>query len=273
MLSPLEAAAVVAAGAGAGAVNTVIGSGSLITFPTLVAVGYPAVTANVSNNIGLVPGSVAGALGYREELAGQGRRARTLAVASATGGLTGAILLLALPSDVFDAIVPVLVLLACALMALQPRLARRVAERRVEGAPDVGAAPLAIGFAAGIYGGYFGAAQGVILLAMLAVFVPDDLQRSNALKNVLAGTVNAVAAVVFVVFADVAWEAVALVAVGAAIGGVVGARVRGRLTLNRAPARRRRSGRRPRSRTAAPPAATAGPRARPGTPRRSSRRR
>jgi uncharacterized protein len=225
VLSPLEALAVVAAGAGAGGVNAVIGSGSLITFPTLVAVGYPAVTANVSNNIGLVPGSVAGALGYREELQGQGRRARTLAMASASGGLTGAILLLALPSDVFDAIVPVLVLVACVLMALQPRLAKRVADRRADDAPDVGVAPMAIAFAAGVYGGYFGAAQGVILLAMLSVFVPDDLQRSNALKNVLAGTVNAVAAVIFVVFADVAWEAVALVAVGAVFGGVVGSRV------------------------------------------------
>jgi hypothetical protein len=225
VLSPLEALAVVAAGAGAGGVNAVIGSGSLITFPTLVAVGYPAVTANVSNNIGLVPGSVAGALGYREELEGQGRRARTLAVASASGGLTGAVLLLSLPSDVFDAVIPVLVLLACVLMALQPRLAKRVADRRAEDAPDVGPAPLAIAFVAGIYGGYFGAAQGVILLAMLSVFVPDDLQRSNALKNVLAGTVNAVAAVIFIVFADVAWEAVALVAVGAVVGGVVGARV------------------------------------------------
>ncbi len=122
---------------------------------------------------------------------------------------------------------PILVLVACVLMALQPRLAARVAERRAarEDVRDVGAAPMAIAFAAGIYGGYFGAAQGVILLAMLSVFVPDDLQRSNALKNVLAGTVNAVAAVIFVIFADVAWEAVALVAVGAVIGGVVGSRV------------------------------------------------
>jgi uncharacterized protein len=225
VLSPLDALAVVAAGAGAGAVNAVIGSGSLITFPTLVAVGYPVVTANVANNIGLVPGSVAGVLGYRKELEGPGRRARTLAVASGSGGLTGAILLLTLSSDVFDAVIPVLVLLACVLMALQPRLAKRIADRRADDAPDVGVAPMAIAFAAGIYGGYFGAAQGVILLAMLAVFVPDDLQRSNGLKNVLAGTVNAVAAVIFIVFADVAWEAVALVAVGAVVGGVVGARV------------------------------------------------
>jgi len=220
-----EAVLVVLAGVGAGGVNALIGSGSLITFPTLLAVGYAPVTANVSNNIGVVPGSIFGSIGFRRELEGQGSRARTLAAASALGGLTGAILLLTLPSDVFDAVVPVLVLLACALMVAQPRLAVWVANRRPEGARDVGAAPLAIGYLAGIYGGYFGAAQGVILLAMLAVFVPDELKRSNALKNVLAGTVNAVAAVVFAIFADVAWEAVALVAVGAAVGGTLGAKV------------------------------------------------
>jgi uncharacterized membrane protein YfcA len=220
-----EAVLVVLAGIGAGGVNAVIGSGSLITFPTLLAVGYPPVVANVSNNIGVVPGSIFGSIGFRRELHGQGDRARVLATASGLGGLTGAVLLLTLPSDVFDAIVPVLVLLACALMVAQPRLAAWVAGRRAEGARDVGAAPIAIAFTAGIYGGYFGAAQGVILLAMLAVFVPDELKRSNALKNVLAGTVNTVAALVFVLFADVAWAAVGLVAVGAAVGGTLGAKV------------------------------------------------
>ncbi len=217
--------AVVAAGMAAGSVNAVIGSGSLITFPTLLAVGLPPVVANVSNNIGLVPGSASSIYGYRRELAGQGRRARTLAAASATGGLTGAALLLTLPSDVFDAVVPVLVLVACALMVAQPRLSAWVAGRRPEGAGDVGAVPLVIAFAAGIYGGYFGAAQGVILLAMLAVFVPDDLRRSNALKNVLAGTVNTVAAVVFIAFADVDWGAAALIALGSVVGGALGAKV------------------------------------------------
>jgi uncharacterized membrane protein YfcA len=173
----------------------------------------------------MVPGSVFGSYGFRRELAGQKHRVRILASASALGGLTGAILLLVLPSDVFDTIVPILVLLACGLMLAQPRLATWVAGRRSEGARDVGAAPLALGYLAGIYGGYFGAAQGVILLAILAVFVPDDLTRSNALKNVLAGTVNAVAAVVFILFADVAWEAVVFVAVGAAVGGTLGARI------------------------------------------------
>ena len=220
-----EAVLVALAGMGAGGVNAVIGSGTLITFPTIIAVGYSPVVANVSNNIGLVPGSVAGAYGFRRELAGQKRRARTMAMASGSGGLTGAVLLLTLPSDVFDAVIPVLVLMACGLMIAQPRLSAWVADRRPEGARDVGPAPLAIAFFAGIYGGYFGAAQGVILLATLAVFVPDELKRSNALKNVLAGTVNAVAALVFILFADVAWEVVALVALGSTIGGTLGAKV------------------------------------------------
>lgn len=213
-----------AAGMAAGGVNAVIGSGSLITFPTLLAFGYAPVTANVSNNVGLVPGSISGAIGYRRELRGQGTRARTLAMGSGLGGLVGAVLLLTLPSDVFDAIVPALVLTACALMVLQPRLSRWVAERRGVRRRDIGPAPLAVAFLAGIYGGYFGAAQGVILLATLGVLVPDDLVRTNALKNVLAGTVNGVAAVVFILFADVAWSAAALIAIGAVIGGALGAR-------------------------------------------------
>ena len=224
-MSPLEAVSVAAAGLAAGTVNTVVGSGSLITFPTLLAVGYPSVTANVSNNIGLVPGSASGVYGFRRELVGQGSRVRTLAVASGSGGLLGGILLLTLPSSVFDAVVPVLILLAVALMAVQPRLAAWVSSRRDDGARDVGVAPLAIVFASGIYGGYFGAAQGVILLAVLGVFVPDDLRRTNALKNVLAGTVNGIAAILFILFADVAWEAVALIAVGAVVGGAIGARI------------------------------------------------
>lgn len=221
----VQAVAIAAAGMAAGGVNAVMGSGSLITFPTLVAFGYPPVVANVSNNVGLVPGSVAGAYGFRRELAGQKRRARTLAVASALGGLTGATLLLTLPSSVFDAVIPVLVLGACVAMVLQPRLSRWVASRRPEDARDVGPAALAAVFATGIYGGYFGAAQGVILLALLAVLVPDELKRSNALKNVLAGTVNGVAAVVFVIFADVDWAVVALIAAGAIVGGTLGAKV------------------------------------------------
>lgn len=224
-MSPLEAVSVVAAGLAAGTVNTIVGSGSLITFPTLLAVGYPSVTANVSNNIGLVPGSASGVYGFRRELVGQQSRIRVLATASGLGGLLGGILLLTLPSSVFDAVVPILILVAVALMAVQPRLAAWIATRRTEGARDVGLAPMAIVFASGIYGGYFGAAQGVILLAVLGVFVPDEMRRTNALKNVLAGTVNGIAAILFILFADVAWEAVVLIAMGAVVGGVIGARI------------------------------------------------
>lgn len=224
-MSPWEAIAVAAAGLGAGAVNAVVGSGSLITFPTLLAVGFPSVTANVSNNIGLVPGSFSAVYGFRRELHGQGHRVRRLLLGSATGSLLGAFLLLVLPSSVFDAVVPILVIGAAILMAFQPRLSAWVALRRHPDAADVGPVAVVIAFLAGIYGGYFGAAQGIILLTMLSVLVRDDLRRLNAVKNVLAGTVNAVAALFFIVFADVAWEAVALVAVGALVGGIIGARV------------------------------------------------
>ena len=229
-MNGVEAIAVVAAGFGAGAVNALVGSGSLITFPTLLAVGLPPVTANVSNNIGLVPGSLSAVYGFRRELVGQRHRVRRLAAGSIAGAAVGAILLLTLPSSVFDAVVPVLVIGAALLMAFQPRLTRWVAARRAAratpvGGDGVGTAPVVLTFLAGIYGGYFGAAQGIILLTMLAVLVPDDLRRSNAVKNVLAGTVNAVAALVFVVFADVVWDAVGLVAIGAVFGGVLGARI------------------------------------------------
>jgi uncharacterized membrane protein YfcA len=222
-LSAIEVVAVLA-GMGAGAVNAIIGSGSLITFPTLVACGFPPVVANVSNNIGLVPGSLAGVIGYRRELVGQATRARTLALGSTTGAIVGATLLLRLPSDVFEFVVPVLVTLAVVLLALQPRLTTWSMSRRRAGARDVGVAPLVVTFLAGIYGGYFGAAQGIILVAALGVLVPDALPRTNALKNVLSGCVNAAAAVLFVFFADVSWLAVVLIALGSAVGGTLGAR-------------------------------------------------
>jgi hypothetical protein len=223
-VTPFEAVAVVAAGLAAGAINAVVGSGSLISFPTLLAVGYAPVTANVSNNIGLVPGSISGVFGYRRELAGQASRVRTLAVGSIVGSLIGAALLLALPAEVFDQVVPFFVLGAAILMALQPRVSRWVSARRADDAPDVHFVAVLATFVAGIYGGYFGAAQGIILLAVLGIMVPDDIHRSNAVKNVLAGTVNTVAAVFFIIFAHVAWEAVALVAIGAVAGGALGAR-------------------------------------------------
>jgi hypothetical protein len=214
----------------AGAINAVVGSGTLVTFPVLLAVGYPPVVANVSNTVGLVPGSVAGAYGYRRELRSQGARLLRLGCASAAGGLTGGLLLLVLPKGAFRAIVPILIVLACTLVIVQPRLARKLAGRRGT-APrrEVGPLLLTAVFATGIYGGYFGAAQGVMLIAILGLGLADDLQRVNAAKNVLGGLVNGVAAVLFIVVAEVAWRPACLIAVGSVVGAIIGARVGRRL--------------------------------------------
>ena len=238
-MTALEIAAVLLAGVAAGTINTVVGSGTLITFPTLLALGVPPVTANVSNTVGLVPGSLSGAVGYRRELAGQRSRLLRLASASVLGGIAGAVLLLVLPSSAFDAIVPVLIGFGVLLVILGPAIQRKVAARHEArgGLPDHGAAwvwPAVAG--AGVYGGYFGAAQGVLLMAILGIGVDDDLQRHNATKNVLALLVNAVAAVVFIAVADVDWPIAGLIAVGSVVGGQIGAGVGRRLptTLLRA---------------------------------------
>lgn len=228
-MSPLDALAIAAAGLAAGTVNTVVGSGSLITFPTLLALGYHPVVANVSNNVGLVPGSLSGAVGYRRELRGQRDRVVRLSWCSAAGGLVGAILLLVLPGSVFRAVVPVLILVACVLVLLQPRLSRWVAGRRGQAEGGIGPGLTACVFLTGVYGGYFGAAQSVILIALLAIFLDDALQRLNAAKNVLTLVVNAVAAVVFVAAAHVAWAAAGLIAGGSIVGGQLGATVGRRL--------------------------------------------
>ena len=224
--------AVLLAGDAAGTSNTVVGSGTLITFPTLLAFGVPPVTANVSNTIGLVPGSVSGAIGYRRELVGQRARLIRLASASLLGGVVGAVLLLALPEEAFSAIVPVLIGLGCLLVVLQPTISRRVALRR-EGRGTVHEhGPLwvwALVFATGVYGGYFGAAQGVLLMAVMGIGIQETLQRLNAVKNVLAGLVNGVAAVIFMVVAEVDWVVAALIAVGSVVGGQLGATVGRRL--------------------------------------------
>ena len=231
-MSPWEIAAILAAGMAAGTINTVVGSGTLITFPTLLAFGVPPVTANVSNNIGLVPGSVAGAWGYRRELNGQRPRVLWLLSASVIGAFAGGVLLLTLPEGAFEAIVPALILLGVALVVFQPRLAAWVALRaertgaeHAHGAPWVWPAVLL----AGVYGGYFGAAQGVLLMAILGIGVAESLQRANAVKNVLAACVNAVAGLLFALAADVDWAIVGLIGLGAVAGGLVGASVGRRL--------------------------------------------
>ena len=228
-MSLLECLLVLAAGVFAGTINAIVGSGTLVTFPVLLAVGYGPVVANVSNTIGLLPGSISGAIGYRAELAGQRRRILALGTASLLGGVLGAALLLSLPGSAFEAIVPVLIAIALVLVVLQPRLSRALAERRDAVRPHGGPALWAGVLGTGVYGGYFGAAQGVILLALLGIAIPEDLQRLNALKNVLAALVNGIAAVIFVVVATVAWLPVLLLAVGSAAGGQLGARIGRRL--------------------------------------------
>lgn len=229
-MGPLEALAIFAAGVAAGTINTVVGSGTLITFPVLLAFGYAPVVANVSNTIGLVPGSAAGAIGYRTELAGQRRRALPLLAASLAGGIVGAVLLLNLPASAFKDIVPAFIVIALGLIVAQPRLDRALARHRPR--EERGhAGPIAITgvFGSGVYGGYFGAAQGIMLLSILGLALDDALQRINALKVVLAGLVNFVAAVVFVFAAHVAWLPAVLIAGGSILGGVVGARFGRRL--------------------------------------------
>ena len=235
-MTGVEAALIVLAGVAAGTINTVVGSGTLITFPTLLAFGYPPVVANISNNIGLVPGGVSGTWGYRRELAGQRGRLRRLVPASLLGSVTGAVLLLRLPPEAFAAIVPVLLAVSLLLVVTQPFLQRRLQRRREErGAtlrPDGHPALVVPGvYAAGVYGGYFGAAQGVLLVGLLGSLLPETLQRVNAAKNLLSLVVNGVAAVVFslIAFDRVDWLVVLLVASGSLVGGLVGARVGRRL--------------------------------------------
>jgi len=222
-MSAPHALAIFAAGLAAGTVNAVVGSGSLITFPTLLALGYPPVLANVSNTVGLAPGNASAAVAYRSELRGQRSRLVRLGSASVLGAVIGAVLLLALPHSVFKAAVPGLIALASVLMAAQPRLSaglRARPSRRTHGGPA-----LMLGvFVTGIYGGYFGAAQGVILISLLAIFIDDGLQRLNGTKNALILSSNAAAALIFIATTRVSWPVAGLIAAGSVAGGQVGGR-------------------------------------------------
>jgi uncharacterized membrane protein YfcA len=224
-----EIAAIALAGLAAGTINTVVGSGTLITFPVLLAFGYAPVTANVSNTVGLVPGSVSGAIGYRRELAGQRRRAIRLGMMSVLGGITGAVLLLALPASVFKAVVPLFIAIALALVILQPRLKQLLAEREIDAVHESGVAVALAVYLTGVYGGYFGAAQGILLLGILGVTLSQDLHRTNALKNVLAGLTNGVAAAYFMFAAHVDWGPAGIIAGASIVGAQLGARYGRRL--------------------------------------------
>jgi uncharacterized membrane protein YfcA len=226
-MTPVEAGIILAAGLAAGTINTIVGSGSLITFPILLALGYAPVDANVSNTVGLVPGSLSGAVGYRRELAGQRARAIRLGAASGAGGLTGGLLLLAFPGA-FKTIVPVLIGAALVLIVVGPRLSRALAMHRH--ADSGGSWPLMLTlYLSAIYGGYFGAGQGIIMIALLTIFLAEDLQRLNGLKNVLAVIVNGVAGILFVLVAPVHWDVAVLIAAGSIVGGQIGAHVGRRL--------------------------------------------
>lgn len=245
-MSVAETAALLGAGLAAGTINTIVGSGTLISFPMLLAFGYPPVVANVTNTVGLVPGSVSGIHGYRAEVAEfrtKGPRLIRLVACSLVGSVTGALLLLFLPAVAFKAIVPVLIITALVLVVVQPRLAARLAARR---AANDGTEPgrggwvaLAAVFGTGVYGGYFGAAQGVLLMAILGITYADRLQVLNGVKNVLAAVVNGVAAVIFIIAGalpgsgsdhpEIVWSAAAAIAVGAVVGGQIGARIGRRL--------------------------------------------
>jgi uncharacterized membrane protein YfcA len=220
--------AAVAGGFAAGTMNAVVGAGSLVSFPALLVAGVPALTANVSNTIGLLPGAVSAVYGYRDELTGRRSTLIRLCAAGGVGGLTGGLLLLAFPSSTFEAVVPVLLVLAGILTALQPQVSRRIAARSTV-SPHGG--PLLLGAVAltAVYGGYFGAAQGVILLALLGALLDSDVQRANAVKNLVALVVNVVAGVLFALRADVDWAVVGLIAVGSVAGGTLGVKVARRL--------------------------------------------
>jgi uncharacterized membrane protein YfcA len=231
--------AVALAGLAAGSINAVVGSGTLVTFPVLLAVGLPPVTATISNSLGLVPGNLTGAIGYRRELAGQRGLLLRLLPASVLGALTGSFLLLHLPASAFEAIVPALVALAVVLVAVQPLLQRRLTARRERaGAPaeqHLGpgrlAALFAGAYATGTYGGYFAASQGVLQIGVFGLLLREPLQRLNAIKNVLTLAVNAVAALAYVVVATdrVDWRAAGLVAGGSLVGGYLGSTLGRRL--------------------------------------------
>ena len=218
----------------AGAINAVAGGGSLISFPGLLLAGYGAKVSNVTNTVAIWPGTVGGSLAYRRELAGQGSNIMMIAVPMVAGGLAGSIILLSTPESAFEAIVPFLVFGACAILAFQDRLVRLSAHRVLtpDGKPRVRLVQSGV-FIISIYGGYFGAGLGILTLALFGVLLPDHIQRSNALKGLLALVVNGVSAVYFAIFGEVVWAAAALMAVSALTGGYLGVSVARRLPRDR----------------------------------------
>ncbi|MGX1700932.1 sulfite exporter TauE/SafE family protein [Microbacterium sp. NPDC055357] len=228
LMSPLGLGVLALAAIAAGIINTVVGSGTLITFPALLALGVPPVTANMANTVGLAIGNIGGVIGYRRELRGLFAAIVPLAVLTAIGALIGALALLVLPPDVFRIVAPVLVIVGCVLVGIQPLLRRRATRT-----PGRTSAPAWLRFpltaATGVYGGYFGAAQGVLIVGVLEMTMTQDIQRINAIKNVLQTLAGGVATVVFVFAASLPWVAIATLALGSLAGAVIGAAIGRRL--------------------------------------------
>ena len=221
----LESILLFFAGVGAGMINSVVGSGSLLTFPTMIAIGFPPVVANITGNVGVLPGSFAGAFAYRKFFAGSGKHLIITALFSAVGGAMGAVLILSLPPEIFSAIVPILIGLAVLLVIFGPTIKKAVLKKSHDIEKPDSRFPLYITTAlTGVYGGYFGAGQGIILLSFLSLMIRGGIQRANAYKNVLAGAGNLAATVVFLFFADIAWNAAILIMIGSLIGGIIGGR-------------------------------------------------
>jgi uncharacterized membrane protein YfcA len=229
------------AGFAAGVINALVGSGTLITFPTLVALGYPPITSTMSNAVGLVAGNASSTWGYRADLSGQWDRLRWQIPASLAGAVLGAYLLLHLPEKVFIKVVPVLLVLALALVVAGPRIqswARRRAEAQGRSPQHVTPARMVVlvlgTFAVGVYGGYFTAAQGILLVGVMGALLPESVQRMNAAKNLTTLVVNVVAAVAYtlVAFDRISWPVAGIIAAGSLVGGTVGARYGRRLSPN-----------------------------------------
>lgn len=231
-MSALEALVVLAAGLGAGILSSTVGVASLLSFPTLVALGLPPVTANVSNTLGLIPGGLGGVVGYREEVREAGPIAKVIVVVCAGGAILGAALLLGLPPGVFESIVPYLILFTCLLVGVQPRVARWLRDRHerrhgeaLSARHHMSPATTVFATVTGVYGGYFGAGAGVMMVAVLGIGTDLELRIVNGLKTLSLMVGNIVAGLVFVLVADPRWDVAALLAAGSLVGGYVGARI------------------------------------------------
>ena len=239
-MSPLEQLAVLVTGLAAGVLSSTVGVASLLSFPVLLAVGLPPVVANASNTIGMAPAAMSGSFGYREELREHAGLTAAVLVACGVGAVAGAFLLLALPSSVFEAVVPWLILLTCLLVGAQPSISRWVRSRHEGPAPEertrMSPATTFLTGLTGVYGGYFGAGSGVMAMAVLGLGLDVEMRILNALKTVAVMAGNIVAGLIFLVIADLDWRAIMLLGLGSVVGGYVGSRIGRRIppTLLRA---------------------------------------